>query len=73
MGLPDLGITTIDDVCFHIRQCWQAADLPILVDGDTGTIIADASTLRGSWSGTRRKDAFAAARAGMTPFDPGPW
>lgn len=36
MGLPDLGITTIDDVCFHIRQCWQAADLPMLVDGDTG-------------------------------------
>jgi methylisocitrate lyase len=36
MGLPDLGITTIDDLCFHIRQCFHAADLPILVDGDTG-------------------------------------
>jgi methylisocitrate lyase len=36
MGLPDLGITTIDDLCFHIRQCWGAADLPMLVDGDTG-------------------------------------
>lgn len=36
MGLPDLGITTIDDLCFHIRQCFHAADLPMLVDGDTG-------------------------------------
>lgn len=36
MGLPDLGTTTIDDLCFHIRQCFHAADLPMLVDGDTG-------------------------------------
>ena len=36
MGLPDLGIITIDDVCFHIRQVSRAAQLPILVDGDTG-------------------------------------
>src|ERR1700754_2340255 len=36
MGLPDLGIITIDDVCFYIRQVSRAAQLPILVDGDTG-------------------------------------
>jgi len=36
MGLPDLGVTTIDDLCFHIRQCFHASDLPILADGDTG-------------------------------------
>ena len=36
MGLPDLGIITIDDVCFHIRQMARASGLPILVDGDTG-------------------------------------
>jgi methylisocitrate lyase len=36
MGLPDLGIMTIDDVAFFIRQLSRAADLPILVDGDTG-------------------------------------
>ena len=36
MGLPDLGIITIEDVCFFIRQLWRAAGLPILVDGDTG-------------------------------------
>jgi methylisocitrate lyase len=36
MGLPDLGILTIDDVCFHVRQIARASNLPILVDGDTG-------------------------------------
>ena len=36
MGLPDLGIITIDDVCFFIRQISRAAGLPVLVDGDTG-------------------------------------
>jgi methylisocitrate lyase len=36
MGLPDLGIITIDDVCFFIRQIARVSGLPILVDGDTG-------------------------------------
>lgn len=36
MGLPDLGILTIDDVCHAIRQVTRATDLPLLVDGDTG-------------------------------------
>ncbi|MBW8784108.1 MAG: methylisocitrate lyase [Novosphingobium sp.] len=36
MGLPDLGILTIDEVCFFVRQITRATQLPILVDGDTG-------------------------------------
>jgi len=36
MGMPDLGILTIDDVCFFIRQVCRASHLPVLVDGDTG-------------------------------------
>lgn len=36
MGLPDLGIITIEDVCFFIRQISRATGLPLLVDGDTG-------------------------------------
>ncbi|MGB8366566.1 MAG: methylisocitrate lyase [Rhizomicrobium sp.] len=36
MGLPDLGIITVDEVCFFVRQMARAAQLPILVDGDTG-------------------------------------
>ncbi len=36
MGLPDLGIVTIDQVAFFIRQVTRASGLPVLVDGDTG-------------------------------------
>lgn len=36
MGLPDLGIITVDEVCFFIRTVARATGLPVLVDGDTG-------------------------------------
>jgi methylisocitrate lyase len=36
MGLPDLGVITVDDVCFFIKQIVRASDLPVMVDGDTG-------------------------------------
>ena len=36
MGLPDLGIITVDEVCFFIRQLARASSLPVLADGDTG-------------------------------------
>ncbi|MBO0131867.1 methylisocitrate lyase [Agrobacterium burrii] len=36
MGMPDLGILTLDDVLFFTRQIVRASGLPLLVDGDTG-------------------------------------
>ena len=36
MGIPDLGIITVDEVAVFIRQITRAAGLPLLVDGDTG-------------------------------------
>ena len=36
MGLPDLGVITVDEVTFFIRQVSRASGLPVLVDGDTG-------------------------------------
>jgi len=36
MGIPDLGMITVDEVAFFIRQIARASGLPILVDGDTG-------------------------------------
>ena len=36
MGIPDLGIITVDEVTFFIRQIARASGLPLLVDGDTG-------------------------------------
>ncbi len=35
-GLPDLAITTLNDVCEDIRRICYATDLPLLVDADTG-------------------------------------
>src|SRR5215471_12229773 len=35
-GLPDLGITTLNDVCEDVRRITQATQLPLLVDADTG-------------------------------------
>lgn len=36
MGIPDLGMITVDEVSFFIRQIARASGLPLLVDGDTG-------------------------------------
>lgn len=35
-GLPDLGITSLNDVCEDVRRIASASDLPLLVDADTG-------------------------------------
>ncbi|WP_102223384.1 methylisocitrate lyase [Acidimangrovimonas sediminis] len=36
MGIPDLGILTVDEACFFLRQIARASGLPVLIDGDTG-------------------------------------
>ena len=36
LGLPDLGISTMDDVAVDIRRISDACTLPLLVDADTG-------------------------------------
>ena len=36
MGLPDLGVITLDEVCFFVRQVARSSGLPVVVDGDTG-------------------------------------
>jgi methylisocitrate lyase len=36
LGVPDLGISSLDDVLTDIRRITDASDLPLLVDADTG-------------------------------------
>src|SRR3989440_8248589 len=36
LGMPDLGISTLDDVLTDIRRITDVCDLPLLVDVDTG-------------------------------------
>src|SRR5665213_207246 len=35
-GLPDLGITSLNDVLEDVRRITAASSLPLLVDADTG-------------------------------------
>jgi methylisocitrate lyase len=36
LGVPDLGISTMDDVLIDVRRITDACPLPLLVDADTG-------------------------------------
>ena len=36
LGMPDLGISTMDDVLIDVRRITDISDLPLLVDVDTG-------------------------------------
>src|ERR1700731_4667568 len=36
LGVPDLGISTMDDVLIDIRRITDACALPLLIDADTG-------------------------------------
>ncbi len=53
-GLPDLAVTTLNDVCEDIRRIASASDLPLLVDADTGwgSALMIARTVREmTWAG----------------------
>ncbi|MGH7000467.1 MAG: methylisocitrate lyase [Stellaceae bacterium] len=36
LGLPDLGVLGLDELCFFAKTICRAADLPLIVDADTG-------------------------------------
>ena len=36
LGVPDLGITTLEDVLIDVRRITNVCDVPLLVDADTG-------------------------------------
>ena len=36
MGIPDLGITTLEDVLTDVRRITNVCNTPLLVDADTG-------------------------------------
>ena len=36
LGVPDLGISSLEDVCIDVRRITNVSDLPLLVDADTG-------------------------------------
>ncbi len=72
-GLPDLGITSLDNVLEDVRRITDASDLPLLVDIDTGWGSAFniartiRSMIRAGASGAHIEDQVQAKRCGHRP------
>jgi len=72
-GLPDLGITSLSDVCEDVRRITGATQLPLLVDADTGwgaafNISRTVSDLiRAGAAGCHLEDQVQAKRCGHRP------
>jgi len=72
-GLPDLGITSLNDVCEDVRRITAASELPLLVDADTGFGSAfniartTRELIRSGAAGMHLEDQVAAKRCGHRP------
>lgn len=72
-GLPDLGITMLNDVCEDARRIAGATDLPLLVDADTGWGAAfniartTRDLIRSGAAGMHLEDQVQAKRCGHRP------
>jgi methylisocitrate lyase len=72
-GLPDLGMTSLNDVCEDVRRITAATQLPLLVDADTGwgSAFNIARTcrdlIRSGAGGMHLEDQVQAKRCGHRP------
>jgi len=72
-GMPDLAMTTLNDVCEDIRRITSATNLPLLVDADTGWggAFMIGRTIeemrRAGAAGCHLEDQVAAKRCGHRP------
>jgi len=73
LGVPDLGITTLDDVLTDVRRITDVCPLPLLVDIDTGFGSAFniarsiRSLIKAGAAGCHIEDQVAAKRCGHRP------
>lgn len=73
LGLPDLGITTLNDVLTDVQRITDATDLPLLVDADTGFGSAFniartvKSLIKAGAAGMHIEDQVQAKRCGHRP------
>ena len=73
LGMPDLGISTMEDVLTDLRRITDACDLPVLVDVDTGwggafNIARTVRAMRKTGAGAIHiEDQVAAKRCGHRP------
>ncbi|HTD10881.1 MAG TPA: methylisocitrate lyase [Steroidobacteraceae bacterium] len=72
-GVPDLGITSLNDVCEDVRRISGVCQLPLLVDADTGWGAAFniartcADLIRAGAAGLHLEDQVSAKRCGHRP------
>lgn len=72
-GLPDLGLTGLNDVCEDVRRISGATELPLLVDADTGWGAAlniartSRELIRAGAGGMHLEDQVHAKRCGHRP------
>jgi methylisocitrate lyase len=72
-GLPDLGMTSLNDVCEDVRRITSATDLPLLLDADTGwggafnIARTCAELIKSGAGGMHLEDQVAAKRCGHRP------
>ena len=72
-GLPDLGVTNLNDVCEDAARITAATDLPLLVDADTGwgaafsIARATRDLIRAGAAGMHLEDQVQAKRCGHRP------
>lgn len=72
-GLPDLAMTTLNDVCEDIRRIASATDIPLLVDADTGwggAFMIGRTIREMTWAGAagcHLEDQVAEKRCGHRP------
>ena len=73
LGMPDLGISTIDDVLTDVRRITDVSSLPLLVDADTGfggafnIARSIRSLIKAGVAGCHIEDQVAAKRCGHRP------
>ena len=73
LGMPDLGISTMDDVLIDIRRITDASSLPLLVDADTGwggafnIARTVRSFIKAGAAGLHIEDQVASKRCGHRP------
>ncbi|EOD8958729.1 methylisocitrate lyase [Providencia stuartii] len=74
LGLPDLGISTLDDVLIDIRRITDVCDLPLMVDADIGfgpSAFNVARTVKSIYkagaAGLHLEDQVGAKRCGHRP------
>lgn len=74
LGLPDLGISTLEDILIDVRRITDVCDVPLLVDADTGfgasafnIARTTRSLIKSGAAGMHMEDQAGAKRCGHRP------